>query len=300
MASLGLLARKYRQSGMRGVAGAVIRQAARLVDPPPPSPPALSHQLTAHAALSRYTTFEGKEILEVGGAQSCESMQPFLDAGAAAAVVTGLGHISEEQTNPDRNLRVMKADAHRLSEVFGSSRFDVVYGLSIIEHIHRPAVFLDEVHAVLRPGGLAYFEGFPIWSSAKGHHVWVAKWGGEYQGKTSANYLFGPFAGHESTNPLPDWSHLLMSPDEMRTFLAEQGIPANDIECIVDWVYVTDDINRLTMADVAAAYGRSKLTVLEMTTMRTDVPPEVQRALRQRHGEGIDYGVSSMAYVLTK
>jgi len=164
----------------------------------------------------------------------------------------------------------MRADALKLSEVFGPSCVDIVYGLSVIEHIPSPCVFLDQVHKVLRPGGLASLEGSPIWSSPKGHHVWVAEWGGAYSGKTTVNYLFSPIPGKTSTNQLPDW------------------------------VYSSPEINRLTMADIAAVYGHSQLIVLEANALRSDVPQDVQVALRQRHGPGIDYGVASMTCVLAK
>ena len=138
----------------------------------------MQHQLSAHKTLSRYIAFTGKEILEIGGSQSCESAYPFLSDGASRAVVTGLDHIYHEKVDSDHDLVVMRADALNLDSIFAPCSFDVVYGLSIVEHIVNPDRFLSQVHAVLKPGGVAYFEGNPIWSSPKGHHLWVATWGG--------------------------------------------------------------------------------------------------------------------------
>ena len=174
---------KFKRSGLRGLAGAALRRAASIIDRPtiqrdtePPllESPLHGHQLSAHRVLSRYTSFVGKDVLEVGGAQACESMLPFLRDGATSGVVSGLDHVTEERTSHEHNIQIRKADALNLSAVFGRSRFDVVYGLSIVEHIPSPAVFLDEVYAVLRPGGLAYLEGNPVWSSRHGHHLWVS------------------------------------------------------------------------------------------------------------------------------
>jgi SAM-dependent methyltransferase len=227
-------------------------------------------------------------------------MRPFLRDGAAYGVVSGLDHITDEQAFRERNLSVQRADALKLSATFGPSCFDVIYGLSIIEHIPSPSVFLDQVYAVLRPGGFAYLEGGPVWSSGRGHHLWVATWGGSYHGRATANYLFSSWPGKVATNPLPDWSHLLMTPSQMRAHLVDARLPELDIDCILDWVFSSAEINRLTMSDIAAAYGRSKLTVLEANTIRSDVPPDVLKVLRQRNGAGIDYGVESVAYVLAK
>lgn len=297
MMKLDRIKKKLKQSGFRGLIAAAMRHAAILVDS---EPKYLGHQVSAHKVLSRYTSFEGKDVLEVGAAQSCASMYPFLKDGANSAIVTGLEHISQEQTNKEYNLRVLHADALKLSSVFEPCCFDVVYGLSIVEHIRSPKVFLDEVYTVLKSGGLAYFEGNPIWSSPKGHHLWVATWGGSYQNKATANYLFSEWPGEASTNPLPDWSHLLMTSDQMRECLTEKSIPSGDIDCIIDWVFYSDKVNRINMFKIAEAYTSSKLIVLEANTVRVDVSRDVQAALRKRCGDGIDYGISGVSYILAK
>lgn len=304
MITYGRIKKRLRQSGFCGLLKAAIQPIASFVGSNREnSGPKSSHpnnQSSAHRTLSRYISFEGKDILEVGGAQSCESVYPFLKDGAASAVVTGLGHISQEQTSAEYNLRVLRADALKLSSVFSPCSFDVVYGLSIVEHISSPKTFLDEVYTVLKPGGLAYFEGNPIWSSSKGHHLWVATWGGAYQYRATANYLFSEWPGEVSTNPLPDWSHLLMTPNDMREHLANKAIPSNDIDCIIDWVFHSNEINRINMSEIAEAYTSSKMVVLEANTIRIDVSPEVRTALRKRCGDGIDYGILGVTYVLVK
>jgi SAM-dependent methyltransferase len=297
--NLGLINKKLKQSGFRGLLASAMRHVASYVESQSANWK-LNNQLGAHRVLSRYTSFEGEDVLEVGGAQSCDSAYPFLKDGAASAIVTGLEHISQEQTNKELNLRVLRADALMLSSVFEPGCFDVVYGLSIVEHIPSPKVFLDEVYSVLKPGGLAYFQGGPIWSSPKGHHLWVATWGGAYQNKATANYLFSEWPGEASTNPLPDWSHLLRTPDQMRECLAEKSIPGADIDCIIDWVFYSDQVNRLNMSEIAKAYTSSRLIVLEANTARVDVPSDVQGALRKRYGEGIDFGIFGVSYVLAK
>jgi SAM-dependent methyltransferase len=273
-----------------------VRRAARsfgLLDYPE------SHQLSAHWVLSRYISIHGKDILEIGGSQSGEAAQPFLDAGAASVSITGLDHVTEEKSVNER-LRVLRANALSLSEVFEPNSFDVIYGLSIVEHIPSPKVFLSEVHKVLRPGGVAYFEGNPLWSSPRGHHLWVATWGGLYEGKATANYLFSEFPNTKSTNPLPDWSHLLMTQDQMREHLAALAIPGSDIECIIDWVYLSDQINRISMSEIAESYSSSKLVMLEANTVRSKVPPDIELNLRRQYGDGIDYGTRGISYVFTK
>lgn len=258
-----------------------------------------SHQSLAHWVLSRYVTMDRKDVLEVGGGQSGEAALPFLKDGAASVAITGLDHVTEEKA-VSQKLRFLRANALSLTDVFEPESFDVVYGLSIVEHIPSPQTFLNEVHKVLRPGGVAYFEGNPLWSSAKGHHLWVATWGGPYQHKATANYLFSSFPQKASTNPLPDWSHLLMSEQQMTEHLTAKALPKVDIDCIIDWVYRSDQVNRLSLSEIAKAYSTSRLIVLEANTVRSKVPPDVELTLRRQCGDGIDYGTRGISYVFLK
>jgi hypothetical protein len=160
---------------------------------------------------------------------------------------------------------------------------------------------MEEVCRVLRPGGFAFFEGFPLWSSALGHHLWVATWeGASYQGKASTNYLFSELSNTSSINPIPDWSHLLMEEKQLEKTLQEQSLPASDIGCILDWVYHSNGINRLTSSEIAMAYTTSELICLEAITQRVDVPENILKQLWKRHGQGCDFGVSGLTYVFTK
>ena len=296
--------KKIKQAGIHCLSTTALRTAPNITDCKPKESSYKSdfmlYQESAYRVLSRYTSFKGKNVLEVGGAQSCDSVYPFLADGAASAVVTGLNHISQEIISKEYNLIVLRSDALKLSKVFGPCQFDVIYGLSIVEHIPSPKVFLDEVYTVLKPGGLAYFEGSPIWSSPKGHHLWVATWGGAYQNLATANYLFSEWPDTVSTNPLPDWSHLLMTPDQMREYLTKKVIPSTDVDCIIDWVFYSDEVNRINMSEIAEAYTGSRLIVLEANTVRFDVPRDILTDLRKQNKDTIDYGISGVTYVLAK
>lgn len=253
-----------------------------------------------YRVLSRYLSVSGKDALEIGGAQACLSARPFLMDGASSVTVTGLDHITEESVISDQRLRIVKADGLDLRSHFEASSFDCVYGLSLMEHIPSPDIFLEEVYRVLRPGGLAFFEGNPLWSSSLGHHLWVASWGGKYQGKTTKNYLFNTMSGVASLNPIPDWGHLLMDQEELRLHLQEKTLPPGDVDCIVDWTYHNKDLNRLSSAELVKAYANSRLKVLEINANRVEVPAPVLIMLRERYGDGCDFGITGLTILLAK
>jgi SAM-dependent methyltransferase len=264
------------------------------------TPGYVAFQETPQKVLRRYVSLKGKDILEIGGSQSCISAKAFLRDGARSVTVTGLDHITEETMSTDQGIKIARVNGLELAKHFGPSQFDIVFGLSIIEHIPDPRRFMEQVHYVLKPGGFAYFEGNPLWSSPKGHHLWVPSWGGNYMGKTSASYLFTELAGTVSTNPVPDWGHLLLGEEELTIRLRDQSIPESDITCIAHWIYSSDEINRLSFSEISEAYTNSALTTLEACIYRVDVPDEMLQQLRRKHGDSVDYGVTGITYVLRK
>jgi SAM-dependent methyltransferase len=264
------------------------------------SPDYVAFQQMPARVIARYLNLSGCQVLEIGGAQAALSARAFLDAGAARVVVTGLDHIEQAEESKDQRLVILQADALDLLHHLQPASFDVVFGLSIIEHIHNPGLFLQQVQAVLKPGGLALFEGYPLWTSALGHHLWVASWGGSYQGRSSGNYLFAPIAAVTSSNPVPDWGHLLMCEAELEHVLQAQSLPGQDIACILNWIYHNPELNRLDSTSICSAYTTSGLTVLEANIKRQDVPADILTKLRELHGERIDYGLSGLVIVLAK
>ena len=91
MISLSRIKKKLTQSGFRGLLASAMRRELSHIE--------YSHQSSAHKVLSRYISFEGKDVLEFGGAQFCDSTDPFFMDGVASVTVTGLDHISQEYTD---------------------------------------------------------------------------------------------------------------------------------------------------------------------------------------------------------
>ena len=91
-----------------------------------------------------------------------------------------------------------------------------------------------------------------------------------------------------------------MEQAELEEYLARQSLPASDIACISDWIYRNENINRLSTTELTRAYTTSGLVVLEAITRRVDVPQPTLERLRHRHGEGCDFGIGGLVYVLAK
>jgi SAM-dependent methyltransferase len=56
-------------------------------------------------------------------------------------------------------------DAHRLTDHFPADRFDVVFALSVFEHLLFPWKAVIEINKVMKPGGLVFVTTHPAWPS---------------------------------------------------------------------------------------------------------------------------------------
>lgn len=260
-------------------------------------------QLTAFNALSRFCRIHGKTVLEVGGNSDCIAATPFAHFGASRVVVTGLYHLNEDQQPPHPVISLERADALRLSEIYEAGSFDLVYGISILEHIPNPRRFLSEVSRILTKGGMAFLQGAPIWTGPWGHHIWLTPW--THKPPITGCYQFLPSQdllsqGVNVINPIPDWGHLLYKPDELAAIMTKSGIPEPDIEHILHGVYEIDAINRESARSVCQAISESGLRVIELEFDRVQIPPDTVEALRSIHAKEEDFSIMGIRVILSK
>lgn len=228
-----------------------------------------------------------RRILEIGSdidARVAEAL-----AGSTEAFVVG--------SNPDGNfpgraathprLALLRCDGRRLP--FKNASFDAVVSVATLEHVNGLDEFFAEVARVLTPGGVFYTSFGPLWSSARGHHVFAR------HGAKEARFW------KAGRNPIPDHAHLLMTPEELRRELGEGPCAAELIEPIIDWVYRSDAINRHFFEDYLEAFSRSELLVQSLCRGSVKAPePEAGRALAVRYGAGRDFECAVLNVVLRK
>ena len=272
----------------------------------------------AFEALEPFIDFKGKKVLEVGGNSNCRSALPFLLAGAELVVVSGLDDVASSTPPPDTDgysISIVQADARNLLATFAREQFDIVYGVSVIEHIDDLPLALSQIQEVLKQDGLLYLQGNPIWSGPIGHHVWVTP----YHNQSEGTYTFMTFPGSESSypcNPIPDWGHLLMTPVEMGEHLLASGIPPRDVLKLINSIYWQKGLNRSSFADIASAVSNSGLVTLSMKTTESlnfpGILPAAGRViaggseevaikeLKRQFGAAGNYRATGVEYVLKK
>lgn len=245
------------------------------------------YQAVAFDRFARRLPPAGKAVLEIGSDRDLRLLRAFAKAGAVRTC--GVNNDAEifagKPELRDGNVLLIRADAEALP--FEDQSFDAIFSVAAFEHILDLPKALREMHRVLRPSGIVYTNFGPIWSSCKGHHV-RARAGEE-------------FAWHADPkrNPLPDFCHLLLQPDELREALRRR-VSAPLGSAIVEWVYFDRGINRLFYADYERAFARSPLRLESILPERDPVAPQLRRILELKYPFERGFDVTNMEVVLVK
>ncbi|KPK02654.1 MAG: hypothetical protein AMK71_01500 [Nitrospira bacterium SG8_35_4] len=172
---------------------------------------------------------------------------------------------------------------------FKDNSFDAILSVATLEHVNNLEKFMNECYRVLRPGGLFYTKFSPIWACAIGHHVYAV-----------ADHKEARF-WKPGKNPLPDFSHLIWSPEEMRTFLHSGPCDERLIEPIISWVYESRDINRCFLEEYIRVFKSSPLKQLVLNLITLYQPSEeILAQLEARHGRGHDFSCQGIEAVFVR
>lgn len=217
----------------------------------PKRPLRVPEYVRQNAADYHYEEFEllrervdirGKRVLEIGSDFHLASARLFMANGADSVVATNIGDWKSDEPLPDRvEFKVCDASDADLPE----ASFDIIYGIAIIEHVPDFEKLCSAIKRFLKPDGVIYFQGCPMWAGTLGHHVWYSP---ELDDDFEATFATG--GGRKAkpmqysftdNNPIPDWAHLALTPKELELFLVEEkGLPPAHAEGVVRYVYNLD------------------------------------------------------------
>ena len=237
------------------------------------------------AAAGRYRSFAGATVLEIGADSSGISAQMLADAGAQRVISTNFGEKWPEDINGPIERR--RLDARCIAESFAEGSVDIIFGVAVLEHIDGLDAFFAGARHALSPNGMLYAHGGPIWTSAKGHHIGFI---GE-----AKHYRFG----NPDTNPIRDWTHLVLDRKTLAEDLIVRDVPANDAEKIAEQVYESDDRNRVGYRAMCAFFDASGMTLVErLDNAFKGPPPELLDAIERGPWGGQErYDVSGITFV---
>lgn len=206
--------------------------------------------------IERFIPFRGRKVLEIGCDRQFASAIEISLMGAASIDCVNIYPINTARIDDIPTIKFHKTDAGTLP--FENESFDIAYGRAVLEHIHKPEAIAEELVRVLKPGGMFYLDGGPMWTCRHGHHVWVNSTEG-------IDYIF------PNHNVFEPWEHLMYSTEELQKRLTQRGIPENHVNLIIQHVFFSNDQSRLAPTTIIDSFLR--LTRLETLPIRVAVGP---------------------------
>lgn len=237
------------------------------------------------AAMARHRALTGATVLELGADLDGISAKMLIDAGAKRVISTNLD--GEWRGDVKTCIERRRLDARAISGSFEPESIDIVFGVSLLEHIDGLPAFFDGARRVLKHGGLFYAHGGPIWSSALGHHVIV-------QG-ASKEYRFGV----PEKNPIPTWAHLIETEVSLTALLVERRVPEQDAHLIAAFVHRSPELNRLGYRSICDLFAASGFTLIErIDNAFRQPPPDLLQAIeRGPYGGEERYDVTGITFI---
>lgn len=178
-----------------------------------------------------------------------------------------------------------------------NSSFDLVISLNVLEHVPDPAKYLQECYRVMRPGGCGFFSWYPLWSGATGHHVHP-----DMVSNKARNLGIELPAYSLNGTSIPFWGHLLLSAEEMLTYLIEEKQYDRSLaEWMRNYIYYGKDLNRWFWRDVwrsVRALDWQILEVCQRGIKQVDSPTKAR--LQQKYGFADNFQISGAKIIVRK
>jgi SAM-dependent methyltransferase len=199
----------------------------------------------------QFFSLKGGLVLEIGSLRNTTA-EWLLDMGAESVICSNIA--KDAQVVQSDRISYVMVDATDTG--FGSATFDVVFGRAILEHINPMSNLRDEIIRILKPGGIFYLDGGPMWCSPRGHHLWL-------QAPSGHRYYF-PY----EDCPIRDWEHLLLSEENIVRALQRRQVDERDVQAIVHYIYHAEGQNRLPTSAICEAFLKN--TILDVVIIRND------------------------------
>jgi SAM-dependent methyltransferase len=233
--------------------------------------------------LRSHVDLRNARVLEIGGDEEILFAQALRYLGAASVLSTNItAGFASRPACPGIERREMDVRKMDVPE----QGYDLVIGIALLEHLGDMPVALKNIFRATRPGGYIYFHGGPVWNCSKGHHLWA-------DGADGREYRFN------GDNPVPDWGHLCKDEAAMSQLLIGAGYSQGDVQSMVDWIYHSPQINRMTAVEIARCFEESPFRLLARTEDRGHEPGgDTAAELTNLYGHPLsEYAVSSISFL---
>lgn len=235
-------------------------------------------------ALATQVDIAGKAVLEIGADPYFGSARAFKAKGASTIISSDLNDVWFGRTEPGITTAII--DARYVDRVIPKRSIDIVYGINLLEHLPDIPVIMEALAQVVRPGGVVFLHGHPLWTSARGHHALL----GDPSGWT---------LNFETSNPIPLWGHLTLDEEQLLELLQDRDDAVQS--AAVDWCFRSDLITRTPRLQIIKDVTGGPFKTRHVWEDSQEAPDQDTLDLIRRSkwwNPEEDYSVRSSAFVL--
>lgn len=189
-------------------------------------------------------------------------------------------------TYEDGNYREIKGDiaSYELEE----NTFDLIFSTNCFEHILELEKAFANMYKILKPGGMVSALFGPIWSSNRGHHLFVI------DNKTQEVIFF-------NDDPIPQWSHLYMNKEELTETIKDK-FDEETLKTIVLQALIYKDKNRLFYEDYIKIINNSNFEIHELRNWHEPLSPpaDIQKKIEEKNPNYKNFSTRSLKILLKK
>jgi len=202
--------------------------------------------------------FQNKTVVEFGSDLELHTAIGIKKLGAKKVLCFNPGFPDTVISN-DKKIIVSNRDGADTG--LPDNSIDVIFGIALLEHVQEPHKVVEEIKRILKPQGIAYLSGCPVWSGPLGHHVWC-----QFPDKL---YKFS-----DDTNPFSMWEHLYYETvEQIETALRRKGICEIHSKGIANFVLNSTFISRKRASEIIKEI--SSVENLEIIIRRSSIPNQV-------------------------
>ncbi|MCR5262185.1 MAG: methyltransferase domain-containing protein [Candidatus Gastranaerophilales bacterium] len=159
-----------------------------------------------------------------------------LEALRAKEVVSLDSHYSGFELRGGKNVVRVNQKVEDIENLPG--KFDIIYGLDVLEHIKDVKKFFINLGNLITDKGVICLSGSPLWPSDNGHNC------------SLQNLDCGYLRTGEGSPCLESWEHLAYeNQQDLKQAMITKGFTEHDAAIVSDYIFNSDEINRLSFSD---------------------------------------------------
>ena len=178
----------------------------------------------------------GKRVLNISPQYCNAAISEGLAALRAKEVLAMGAFYSGYEIRGGKNVKYVNQKWEDIENLRG--KFDIIYGIEVLEHVKDLKKFFENLKNLVVDNGVINLQGRPLWTSDDGHNC-------------TAELESGFLQTGEENMKISPWQHLAFeNQSDLKNSLLLKGFNENDAEKIADFIFNSDEINRLSFSQI--------------------------------------------------